>query len=60
MAENTAAGGDIGAPVAATDVTGTVTCTLGGTDAASFDLDSSTGQLQTKAALYAAEPRGPR
>ena len=51
VAENTAAGTDIGAPVAATGVTGTVTYTLGGTDAASFDVVAATGQLQTKAAL---------
>ena len=51
VAENTAAGVDIGAPVAATGASGTVTYTLGGTDAASFDIVTSTGQLQTKAAL---------
>ena len=49
--ENTAAGVDIGAPVAATAVDGVVTYTLGGTDAASFDVVAATGQLQTKAAL---------
>ena len=48
VAENTAAGTDIGAPVA---LGGTVTYTLGGTDAASFDIVAATGQLQTKAAL---------
>ena len=51
VAENTAAGTDIGAPVAATAVSGTVTYTLGGTDAASFDIVAETGQLRTKAAL---------
>ena len=51
VAENTAAGTDIGAPVAATAYSGTVTYTLGGTDAASFDIVPATGQLQTKAAL---------
>ena len=51
VAENTAAGVDIGAPVTATAVGGTVTYTLGGTDAASFDIVAETGQLQTKAAL---------
>ena len=50
VAENTAAGVDIGAPVTAA-YSGTVTYTLGGTDAASFDIVPSTGQLQTKAAL---------
>ena len=53
VAENTAAGQDIGAPVTATDAnTGdTLTYTLEGTDAASFDIGESTGQLQTKAEL---------
>ena len=50
VAENTAAGVDIGAPVTAA-YSGTVTYTLGGTDAASFDIVAETGQLQTKAAL---------
>ena len=50
VAENTAAGENIGAPVAATDAdTGdTLTYTLGGADKASFDIDSGTGQLMTK------------
>ena len=51
VAENTEAGFDIGAPVAVTAHSGTVTYTLGGTDAASFDIVAATGQLQTKAAL---------
>ena len=53
VAENTGAGVDIGEPVAAedTDSGDTLTYTLGGTDAASFDLVTSSGQLQTKAAL---------
>ena len=53
IAENTAAGMDIGAPVAATDADAgdTLTYTLSGTDAASFDIGMSTGQLMTKAAL---------
>ena len=52
IAENTAAGTNIGAPVAATDANGdTLVYSLEGTDAASFDIDSSTGQLQTLAAL---------
>ena len=42
----------MGAPVAAMDADGdTVTYVLGGTDAASFDIDASTGQLKTKAGL---------
>ena len=51
--ENTVAGEDIGAPVAATDADedDAVTYTLSGTDAASFDIISATGQLQTKDAL---------
>ena len=51
--ENTAAGENIGTPVAATDAntSDTLTYTLGGTDAASFSIDSTTGQLQTSAAL---------
>ena len=51
VAENTAAGVDIGLPVGTTSLAGTVVYTLGGTDAASFDIVASTGQLQTKAAL---------
>ena len=51
VVENTAAGVDIGAPVTATAYSGTVTYTLGGTDAASFDIVAATGQLQTKVAL---------
>ena len=53
MDENTVAGEDIGAPVEATDADedDELTYTLSGTDAASFDISSATGQLQTKAAL---------
>ncbi|MDE0017114.1 MAG: cadherin domain-containing protein [Candidatus Poribacteria bacterium] len=53
IAENTAAGENIGAAVAATDVDAntTLVCTLGGTDAASFSINGTTGQLQTRAAL---------
>ena len=51
VAENTAAGADIGAPLTAATVGAAVTYTLGGTDAASFDIVEETGQLQTKAAL---------
>ena len=48
VAENTAAGVDIGDPVAATDADNDMlTYTLGG-DGASFDIDS-TGQLMTMA-----------
>ena len=52
VAENTAADTDIGAPVSATDSNGdTLVYTLGGANGSSFDIDSSTGQLKTKAAL---------
>ena len=51
LVENTPAGVDIGEPVAAVAGSGTVTYTLGGTDAAMFDLVSSTGQLRTKAGV---------
>ena len=50
VAENTAAGENIGAPVVVAD-SGAFTYSLGGTDASSFDIDATTGQLQTKAAL---------
>ena len=50
VAENTATGTDIGAPVMATDADAddTLTYTLGGDDMASFDIDGGTGQLMTK------------
>ncbi len=52
VAENTAAGQNIGAAVAATDANNhTLSYTLGGTDADSFSIVSTSGQLQTKAAL---------
>ena len=52
VAENTAATQNIGAAVAATDTENdTLTYTLGSTDVASFDIVSTSGQLQTKAAL---------
>ena len=52
VAENTAAGEDIGVPVAATDNNGDILAyALGGADVASFDIDAATGQLMTKAAL---------
>ena len=64
--ENTPPGVNIGAPISATDAdeTGdestdasefgnTLTYKLGGTDAVSFDIDPSTGQLITKAPLDA-------
>ena len=52
VAENTEAGMNIGDPVTATDAdSDTLAYTLGGTDAASFDIGSDTGQLMTKEAL---------
>ena len=53
--EGTAAGQNIGAPVAATDPdngdANLLTYSLGGTDKASFDIVRATGQLLTKAPL---------
>ena len=52
ITENTAAGVNIGTALAATDADhDALTYTLGGTDAAAFAIESTTGQLQTKAAL---------
>ncbi len=52
VAENTAAGMNIGDPVMATDADNdTLRYMLSGTDAGSFDIGMSTGQLMTKAAL---------
>ena len=52
VAENTAAGVNIGTAIAATDANNdALTYTLSGTDAAAFDIESTTGQLQTNAAL---------
>ena len=53
VAENTAAGQDIGAPLEAVDPDrgDTLTYTLEGEDSESFDIDAATGQLRTKAAL---------
>ena len=52
VSENSPAGVNIGAPIAATDADGDVlTYTLGETDADSFDIDAATGQLLTKSAL---------
>ena len=58
IAENTAAGVNIGAPITATHVDGnTLTYTLGGTDARSFAIVAETGQLQTRTALdYESKP----
>ncbi len=52
VAENTASGRNIGTAIAATDADDdTLTYSLGGTDAASFRINSTSGQLRTSAAL---------
>ena len=52
VAENTAAGNNVGTAVAATDDdSDTLTYTLGGTDASSFDITGTSGQILTSAAL---------
>ena len=52
VAENTASGENIGTAVAATDADNdTLTYSLGGTDAASFSIVTTSGQLQTSASL---------
>ena len=52
VAENLEVGVNIGTPITASDEDGnTLTYTLGGPDAASFDIDSSIGQLKTKTTL---------
>ena len=53
IAENTAAGENIGEPVTADDqnIGDILKYALEGTDSASFDIDSGTGQLKTKSTL---------
>ena len=52
VAENTRAGTNLGAPVAASDPGDVLTYSLdSGTDAEAFDITRATGQLMTKAAL---------
>ncbi len=53
VAENAPAGQNIGDPVAATDTdsSDTLTYSLGGTDAAFFDIVSTSGQIRTKAGV---------
>ena len=65
VAENTPPGVNIGDPISATDEDededefgDTLTYSLEGTDAASFDIDPSTGQLITKAPLDYENPHG--
>ena len=59
VAENTAAGMNIGAPVTATDDEGDMlTYTLDGADAMYFDIGESDGQLMTKDMLDYEMPRG--
>ena len=50
--ENSAAGKDVGVPVTAMDADDdTLTYSLEGTDAGSFDINASTGQIQTKSGV---------
>ena len=49
--ENTGANQNVGSPVTASTGTCTLTYTLGGADAASFEIDSSTGQIKTKSGV---------
>ena len=52
LAENTAAGQNVGPPVTATDPNGdTLVYSLEGADAASFDIVSTSGQIQTKSGV---------
>ena len=52
VAENTAAGENVGAVVTATDANSdTLEYSLEGTDASSFEIDSASGQIQTQSAL---------
>ena len=52
VAENTGSGQDIGSAISATDPDNdTLSYTIDGVDAASFSINRTTGQLQTKAAL---------
>ena len=53
VAENSAAGTNVGDPVTATDADSgdTLTYTLDGTDAASFDIVSTSGQIRTKSGV---------
>ena len=53
VAENSAAGTNVGKPITATDPDAgdTLTYSLSGTDAASFDIGGSTGQITTKAGV---------
>ena len=60
VAENSAAGTNVGAPITATDPDGnTLTYSLSGADAGSFEIDAATGQVQTKSGVvydYEARP----
>ena len=50
--ENTGANRNVGSPVTATYTgTGTLTYTIGGADASSFGIDSSTGQIRTRSGV---------
>ena len=60
MAENTGSGENVGAVVTATDTNSdTLEYSLEGTDAASFEIDSASGQIQTKTGVtYDHEAKG--
>ena len=51
VAENSAAGTNVGDPVTATGSGDTLTYTLEGTDAASFEIVSTSGQIRTKSGV---------
>ena len=51
VAENTSRNSNIGPPITAAATSGYVTYTLGGADAASFTIVTTSGQLRTQAAL---------
>ena len=51
VAENTAAGENVGAALTATDVGDTLTYTLEGADAASFDIVTTSGQIRTRSGV---------
>ncbi len=60
LAENSPAGENVGAPLAATDLDGdTLTYSLSGADAGAFSIDPGTGQVTTKSGVvydYEAKP----
>ena len=57
VAENTAAGADVGLPVTATDEGASISYGLEGADGAAFTIDEGTGQIRTTSAGYDHEAR---